>query len=132
MTSEPEPVRPSRAVLLDDLGRLDLTESQPVIYDQPVGLRLLFRDQVSGAEHYLIRYPAGLRAKRHRHSAAHTIVVVEGVLQADGRLLSAGSYAHFPAGTTMHHESAPDHDCLFVILFDGPFDVFPVDDDPAD
>jgi quercetin dioxygenase-like cupin family protein len=71
-------------------------------------------------------------AQRHRHSAAHTIVVIDGVLQADGRLLRAGSYAHFPAETPMRHEPAPDRDCLFVILFDGPFDVHPVGDDEHD
>jgi len=132
MTSEREPMSPSPGVFHDDLARLDLTESQAVIYDQPIGVRLLHRDPSSGAEHSLIRYPAGLRAKCHRHSAAHTIVVVEGALLADGLLLPAGSYAHFPAGTVMHHEPAPGQDCLFVILFDGPFDVVPVDKDAND
>ncbi len=113
------------AVFLSQLARQDLEESQPAIYDQPISLRLLHQDPGSGAEHYLVRYPAGLRAQRHRHSAAHTIVVIEGVLHADDQVLPAGSYAHFPAGTLMHHQPAPDQDCLFVIIFDGPFDVYP-------
>src|ERR1700722_15421120 len=119
----------SQAVLFDQLTGQRLDESQPEIYDRPIGLRLLYQDPRSGAEHYLIRYPAGMRARRHRHSAAHTIVVIEGVLLADGQLLAAGSYAHFPPQTLMHHEPAPEHDCLFVIMFDGPFDVYPVGDD---
>jgi quercetin dioxygenase-like cupin family protein len=117
------------AVFFGLLASEDLEESQPAIYDRPIGLRRLYQDPRSGAEHYLVRYPAGLRAQRHRHSAAHTIVVIEGVLQADGQALPAGSYAHFPAGTPMRHEPAPDCDCLFVILFDGPFDVEPLGDD---
>jgi hypothetical protein len=28
----------------------------------------------------------------------------------------------------MHHAPAPGTDCLFVIAFDGPLDVTPVDD----
>ena len=126
MTGKDEIDGSHRAVLIDQLATRDLGESQPEIYDRPIGLRLLYQDPRSGAEHYLVRYPAGLRARRHRHSAAHTIVVIEGVLQADGQLLRAGSYAHFPAETPMRHEPAPDQDCLFVILFDGPFDVYPV------
>jgi quercetin dioxygenase-like cupin family protein len=129
MTSEDEIEDPQSAVLLDQLAGRELGESQPGIYDRPIGLRLLYQDPRSGAEHYLVRYPAGLRARRHRHSAAHTIVVIEGALHADGQILPAGSYAHFPAETPMWHEPAPGHDCLFVILFDGPFDVYPLGDE---
>jgi quercetin dioxygenase-like cupin family protein len=128
MTSKDEIEDSREAILFDQLADRDLVESQPGIYDLPIGLRLLYQDPRSGAEHYLVRYPAGLRAQRHRHSAAHTIVVIEGVLQADGQLLPAGSYAHFPAETPMCHEPGPGQACLFVILFDGPFDVYPVGD----
>ena len=115
-------------ILIAGLGSLELGEAQPEIYDRAIGLRLLYQDVRSGAEHYLIRYPTGLRARRHRHSAAHTIVVLEGELLANGQPLAAGSYAYFPAQTAMHHEPAADHGCLFVIIFDGPFDVEPLDE----
>lgn len=114
-------------ILIDRLSRLDLEEAQPEIYDRPIGLRMLYRDPVSGAEHYLIRYPAGLAARHHRHSAAHTIIVLDGEMTANGVVLHAGSYAHFAAGTAMHHAPADGVGCLFVIVFDGPFDVALVD-----
>ncbi len=114
------------AVLVDQLGSLELQQSQPEIYDRPIGLRLLYQDPASGAEHYLVRYPRGLQARPHRHSAAHTIIIVEGAMQLDGQLLRPGSYAHHPAGTVMHHAPAPGEDCRFVIIFHGPFDVIPV------
>jgi hypothetical protein len=50
-------------VLLDQLSDLELNASQPLIYDRPIGVRLLHQDPVSGAEHYLIRYPSGLQAQ---------------------------------------------------------------------
>jgi len=133
MTGRDELESPRNAVFFDQLAGRELGEAQPEIYDRPIGLRLLYQDPRSGAEHYLVRYPAGLRARRHRHSAAHTIVVIEGVLRADDQVLRPGSYAHFPAETPMCHEPAPGHHCLFVILFDGPFDVHPVsaESDPA-
>jgi hypothetical protein len=34
-----------------------------------------------------------------------------------------GAYCHFPGGVPMHHAPAGDEGCLFLILFDGPFDV---------
>jgi hypothetical protein len=51
-----------RAIIVDSLTSVELGWSQPVIYDREIGLRLLYQDPDSGAEHYLIRYPAGLRA----------------------------------------------------------------------
>ena len=114
------------AVIVAGLADLELEESQPVIYEQPVGIRLLYEDPDTGAEHYLVRYPAGLQARQHTHTAAHTIVVVEGALVANGRTLPAGSYVHFPAATPMHHEPAPGSGCLFVTIFHGPFDVQPL------
>jgi quercetin dioxygenase-like cupin family protein len=115
-------------VLIDELSTLELTASQPIIYDRPIGVRLLFRDSGSGAEHYLIRYPAGLQARWHSHSAAHTIIVLEGELSANRRVLGQLSYCHFPAGSVMHHAPEGDQGCLFVIIFDGPYDVMPVAD----
>ncbi|HEX5926159.1 MAG TPA: hypothetical protein VFY45_20175 [Baekduia sp.] len=41
---------------------------------------------------YLIRSPRGLTARRHEHSLAHTIVVLDGALPANGRTLGPGGY----------------------------------------
>ena len=38
-------------------------------------------------------------------------------------MFGPGGYAHFPGGTAMLHEPAADHDCTFVLIFDGPFDL---------
>ncbi len=78
-----------------------------------------------------MRYPAQLRARWHRHTAAHTIVVLEGGLEVNGRVIGPGSYCHLPAGEPMHHAPAPGGGCLFVIVFDGPFDVAPLPEQAA-
>lgn len=114
------------ATLINDLASLRLDEpgaSAAALYDRPIGLRLLYRDDVSGQEHYLIRYHAGVQCRIHRHTAAHTIVVLQGSLEANGEVLGPGSYAHFPAGQPMRHQPAPGRECLFVIVFHGPFDA---------
>jgi hypothetical protein len=51
-----------RAVIVDDLGSVELGPSHSVIYDREIALRLLCEDSDTGAEHYLIRYPPGVRA----------------------------------------------------------------------
>lgn len=111
------------AIVFEKLTELPLEASQPTIYDRPIALALLHQDPDSGAEHYVVRYPTGLKAARHWHSAAHTIVVLEGSLQVNGALVGPGSYCHFPARTVMHHQPAAESQCCFLLLFDGPFDV---------
>lgn len=114
------------AVIVPALASIDLEQSQPAIYDRPIGLKLLYQDPSTGAEHYLVRYRAGTAARRHTHTVGQTIVVLEGRLEANGQFLSAGSYCHFPPGSVMHHGPTLDEDCLFVTIFHGRFDVQPL------
>ncbi len=115
-----------KATIIDNVSALELAppgDAAAAVYDQPIALRLLYEDAASGEEHYVVRYPAGVRAQMHRHSAAHTIIVLRGRLFANGHTIGPGAYAHFPAGEPMVHQSTPDEPCLFVLLFHGPFDV---------
>jgi quercetin dioxygenase-like cupin family protein len=120
------------AMIVDDLLSLELRppgDAAAAVYDRPIALRLLYEDPASGEEHYLVRYPAGVRGRVHTHTAAHTIVVLEGKLDANGQTIGPGAYAHFPAGEPMQHQSGGDGDCVFVLLFHGPFDVHLADAD---
>jgi ChrR-like protein with cupin domain len=110
-------------IVVEDLDAQATPATRQPIYDQEFGILALHQDKASGSEHYLIRYPAGLKAQPHRHTAAHTIVLLEGALEVNGRVVRAPSYCHFPGGETMHHAPADGGGCLFVIVFDGPFDV---------
>jgi len=114
------------AVIIDEVTVLPVAPpgaSAAVVYDRPIGLRLLHEEPETGEEHYLVRYPAGAQCRLHEHSAAHTIIVLQGKLDANGQIIGPGAYAHFPARQPMRHQPAGDEDCLFVLLFHGPFDV---------
>ena len=119
------------ATIVGQLRSLELREpaaAAAAVYDRPIGLRLLFEDPASGQEHYLVRYPEGLRGRVHRHTAAHTIVVLEGRLEANGQVIGPGSMVHLPGREAMQHQATDDGPCLFVLLFHGPFDVQVLDD----
>ena len=112
--------------IVDQLRGVELAEpgaAAAAVYDRPIMLRLLHEDPVSGEEHYIVRYPPGVRGRVHRHSAAHTMVVLEGRLEVNGTVIGPGSYAHFPAGEPMRHQATDREPCLFVLLFHGRFDV---------
>ena len=116
------------AIIVDRLDQVKMERSRPVIYDRDIELRLLYRDPESGAEHYVIRYPPGLSARLHRHTAAHTIIVLDGRLAVNDDVIGPGGYCHFPPGEAMLHAPEGDGACLFVTIFHGPFDVEPVGD----
>lgn len=114
------------ATIIDNLRSFDLRPPSPAasaIYDREIGLGLLLEDPASGEEHYVVRYPAGVKGRVHTHTAAHTIVVLEGRLYANGQVIGPGAYAHFPGGEPMQHQATDGGPCLFVLLFHGPFDV---------
>ncbi len=120
-----------QATIVDQLRSLELENpgaAAAAVYDQAIGLRLLHQDPDSGEELYLIRHPVGVKGRLHTHTAAHTIVVIEGRLEANGLVIGPGAYAHFPAEEAMRHQATGHEPCLFVILFHGPFDVKVVDE----
>jgi anti-sigma factor ChrR (cupin superfamily) len=120
----------TEAVIHQDLTTIALRTTEQAAYDRPFELELLHHDQRTGAEHYIVRYRPGTTARSHRHTAAHTIIVLDGHLMVDGQRLGPGGYAHHPGDTTMLHEPAIGEGCTFVLLFDGPFDLRLSDDAP--
>jgi len=78
------------ATIIDELPSLELKQPSPAaaaVYDQPISLRLLYEDSDRGEEHYVVRYPAGLKGRPHLHTAAHTIIVLEGQFDANGHVI---------------------------------------------
>jgi len=70
-------------VIVADVCSLALPISKQPAYDRPLELRELYKDPRTGAEHYVVRYRAGTKARWHRHDAAHTFIVVAGQLVAN-------------------------------------------------
>jgi quercetin dioxygenase-like cupin family protein len=63
----------------------------------------------------------------HRHTAAQTIVVLEGRLAVNDEVVGPGAYCHFSPGEPMFHAPAGDEPCLFVTIFHGASDVEPLE-----
>jgi quercetin dioxygenase-like cupin family protein len=116
-------MEPGDAVVVDAVMALEAPPKKIAVYDREIGMRLLYEDPETNAEHYLIRYPAGTKAKLHRHTAAQTIVVLEGGLLVNGKVVGPGAYCHFPPGEPMLHAPTDHESCTFVTIFHGEADV---------
>jgi quercetin dioxygenase-like cupin family protein len=117
------------ATIFDDVTSVKMRRSEQPVYDREFELQLLYQDPLSGGEHYVVRYPSGLKAVPHRHSSAHTIIVLEGRMAVNETVVGPGAYCHFPAGEAMFHAPEGDEGCLFLLIFHGPFDVEAVPQD---
>lgn len=111
----------SGPVYVEDLGAVALRPQAGPIYPTSVDIAPLL--SATGAAHFLVRYPGGTEALPHRHTQSQTIIVLEGRLRVNDRELGPGAYCHLPARQVMIHTSADQESCLFLTIFDGPFDV---------
>ncbi len=112
-----------QAIIVDHPSSIEMGRSRQPVYDREFEIRLLYEDPSTGAEHYVARYPPGLKALPHRHSAAHTIIVLDGQMAVNDTVVGTGAYCHFPAGEVMFHGPGGNEGCTFIIIFHGPFDV---------
>jgi hypothetical protein len=70
--------------MVDSPASVQLGGSRSVVNDREIGLRILYEDPDSGAEHYLIRYPAGLKTRLHRFALATLLVVLASLDDRNG------------------------------------------------
>lgn len=76
----------------------------------------LSHDRASGHDVYLIRFAPGAKSLPHEHAGPEEFLVLEGELvDSDGKVLKAGDFVHYEAGSK-HHSVSPDGCLLLVIL----------------
>ena len=115
-------------MVVRDLVGLDLPQRTLSAYDRPIGLHLLHEDPDSGVELYVVEYAPGTSAAWHRHSVAHTIVILEGRLEVNGVSIGPGDLCRYPAGMRMKHQPSAGSGCRFLIVFEGTSDVTLLED----
>jgi hypothetical protein len=116
-----------RAIVVDGLESVELGRTQPVIYDREIGLRLLYQDRDSGGSTIssgtrLVSGPACIGTQPPTPSWFSTAASRSTTSHRPEGVLSV------PAREAMRHAPAVNAACLFVTLFDGPFDVQPIDE----
>ena len=115
-------------MVVHDVAGLELPMRTLSAYDRPIGLWLLHEDPDSGVEIYVVEYAEGTSAAWHRHSVAHTIVVLVGRLDVNGVSIGPGDLCRYPAGTRMKHEPSAGSVCRFLMVFEGTSDVTLLED----
>lgn len=84
-------------------------------------LKVLSFDPDTNAGSYIVYWPLGYDPfGRHRHDGNEELLILEGELNAEGRVYGPGTYMFTPAGQE-HGPFVPGQEgCLFLMLLDGP------------
>ena len=107
-----------------DVSRLDWQAT-----DYPgVTMKVLWRDEHTGAFTALFRLAPGARLSRHRHPRVEQTFVLEGSLVDEHGECTAGNFVWRSPGS-VHEAHSPDG-CLSIGIFQQPNE--PVADDAAD
>lgn len=93
---------------------------------------MLWGDTAKGPHRAFFKFPVGLKAPLHTHSAGDRGVILSGTLSlavegAAPKKLGAGSYFSLPAGTPHITAVEGEEPCVFFIEREGPFDVVVVE-----
>jgi hypothetical protein len=105
----------------------------PFFPDQPQGPAFvpLWGDVNKGASGFLLRVPAQFPGFPHTHTAGYRTIVLRGVVRNGPEIelapdLPAGSFFSQAAGEVHTTSCRSAQPCLSLVMFDGPFDVKPV------
>jgi anti-sigma factor ChrR (cupin superfamily) len=80
-------------------------------------------DKETGMIVKLSLYPAGVVIPLHKHSCAHGMYVIDGVLHTDDGDYGPGSFLWFPEGCIAEHGATPDGDVTVLFITNKAFDI---------
>ncbi len=80
------------------------------------GMKTLIADPVTKIEVLYCVYPKGYCKSRHHHTGAQGLYVLDGVMQADGKILKPGDFVWFPAGVVGTHGATDEGDVTFLAI----------------
>lgn len=84
---------------------------------------LLVTDNDTGMLIDIIRYTKGYYTKKHHHSCAHGIYVLDGVLKTDKGTYGKGEFVWFPEGSSMQHGATDEEDVTVLFITNKEFDM---------
>lgn len=92
----------------------------------------LHEDPETGANVFVMRYPAGFTNPWHHHDCSHGIYVLKGVLNTPIGKFGPGSYVWFPEGSVHYHGATAESDVTFLFITNKKFDIMFVDKNPEE
>lgn len=86
-----------------------------------VSVKVLRRDQATGASTSLVRFEPGARFPAHNHPAGEEIFIVEGDFQVGRHRLTGGDYLYTPPGEA--HAASTEGGCLVLVTLPKPVEI---------
>lgn len=110
----------------------DLPWEKSIISDwQDLEIKVLSRDEESGASTLIVRYPAGWTRPGRRSLTCHAeMLVLDGALEINGRTYGPYSYANLPAGYVRESVSTGPNGAVALTMLSGTAEI--IQGDPPD
>jgi quercetin dioxygenase-like cupin family protein len=83
----------------------------------------LIKDEETGMQVSITKYPAGFINPKHDHPCAHGMYVIKGILRTSRGDFPAGSFVWFPEGEVMWHGATEDQDVEIVFITNKKFEI---------
>lgn len=80
------------------------------------------RDQKTGPWVFMVKFPAGHHIQKHSHASDRLEYLLEGEIEFDGEVLSAGSFSFVTARTEYEYDILKD--TTILLIFNGPPGLF--------
>jgi len=88
------------------------------------GMKTLLSDPQTGMSVLYCVYPKGYCKPAHHHTFGQGLYVLEGVMQADGKLFHPGEFVWYPAGVVGSHGATEAGDVAFLAFANGEGKLF--------
>jgi quercetin dioxygenase-like cupin family protein len=83
----------------------------------------LIKDDETGMQVNIIKYPAGYINPKHDHPCAHGMYVLKGILHTSKGDFFPGTFVWFPEGDIMWHGATEDQDVEIVFITNKTFAI---------
>lgn len=92
----------------------------------------LHEDPETGANVFVMRYPAGFTNPWHHHDCSHGIYVLTGTLNTPIGEFGPGNYVWFPEGSVHYHGATAESEVTFLFITNKKFNIMFADKNPEE
>lgn len=115
----------AKAIHKEHRWELDWKDDDLFSLERGVLVKVFYHDAAEDITDYLIKFPQGYVEPRHVHEGSHSVIVIEGLLIAEGEQMRPGDYVYGAANQAHGPFESPEGSVLFSSMRGGTSHRYP-------